>query len=168
MKRVSDLRWTAFALLMIATLAMAALYGPFPCTNGCNARHPADGLTAAFIRSTVNAYLNDWYPNFRWRPGDQLQICDGTWCATLDYSPLNGAFVWNAIRNPAVLDAGRRAWNEPVSYTPSQLDWMTRAALACLRGSFSWDSWGEYSYRNDGTVTVVAYGLNDVEDFCGF
>ncbi|NIF82254.1 hypothetical protein F3J24_01830 [Comamonas sp. Tr-654] len=60
--------------VFVSMAVLAAVYGPFRCDNGCNATDMTDGLTMAFIRSTVNQQLHQEASaagkSFSWKPGD--------------------------------------------------------------------------------------------------
>lgn len=160
-------------LIIVSLCAFAALYGPFTCSNGCDARNPADGMTRAFISSDVNSILSQRAAErgqvHTWKPGDQLTICDGNWCATSNYHPLTGLFIHNPAKFPAYPDPGRSVQGNTIPYTPDELQLVSSVFRACLLGTFGNMIDSNYAYLTpDGTYVVgVTTRLNFGSDVCG-
>ncbi|MGU3628637.1 hypothetical protein [Comamonas sp. C24C] len=167
--------------VFVSMAVLAAVYGPFRCDNGCNATDMTDGLTMAFIRSTVNQQLHQEASaagkSFSWKPGDQLTICDGKWCVTSQYHPLTGTFIWNPINKPAYRDNRQMSSNEVYSIYLAQLEdpalrrMLDTLMVGCLRGTLKieGESWGGDSYSwDDGYMNVISsgYHYNLGYDFC--
>lgn len=58
----------AMMIIFTTIVAYALHYGTYVCGNGCQPHIPSDGLTSAFIVSTVNQNVQQWYA------GDTVEI----------------------------------------------------------------------------------------------